>query len=369
MIDVMSACHEPLPPRRSATKQHQATPVSMADLAAHLGLALSTVSDALRGTGRVAETTRQRVRRAADDLGYRPDPLMSAFSRRRKRNAVFRGAVIASILAEPTDPSGILSNEDAEPMGYHLDTFYLSQYPSQSALARVLRQRGIVSVIFPEIAKPILLENDVWKDFIGAYCGPYPGEGCPFDVIRYNAFDTVRMAWARAVNAGYQRIGLLYGHHPAGLSSLDRKSLAAFRECQESASPQLARLSPMIREIPSILEIEEPLREWLALNKPDAVIGGFSALYLALQRTAGNKGVTPPFIAIRGGKTTSPLSNVAGYTVSRAFTERMALRHLDALTRAGARSQGQSRVNLVIEPSWMPGASWPEPASSEPERT
>lgn len=40
----------------------------------HAGVSASTVSLALNGTGRISEATRTRVKQAADELGYRPDP-------------------------------------------------------------------------------------------------------------------------------------------------------------------------------------------------------------------------------------------------------------------------------------------------------
>ncbi|MCF2904983.1 substrate-binding domain-containing protein [Octadecabacter sp. CECT 8868] len=48
-------------------------PVSLKVLAAHLGLTVPTVSRALNGYADISPATRERVRRAADELGYRPN--------------------------------------------------------------------------------------------------------------------------------------------------------------------------------------------------------------------------------------------------------------------------------------------------------
>ncbi len=48
-------------------------PTSLKALAAHLGLTVSTVSRALNGYSDISPVTRERVRRAADELGYRPN--------------------------------------------------------------------------------------------------------------------------------------------------------------------------------------------------------------------------------------------------------------------------------------------------------
>ena len=47
--------------------------VTLVELAAQLGLSKTTVADALAGSGRVATSTQERVRRAADRAGYAPN--------------------------------------------------------------------------------------------------------------------------------------------------------------------------------------------------------------------------------------------------------------------------------------------------------
>ncbi|AUY53568.1 LacI family DNA-binding transcriptional regulator [Streptomyces sp. CB01881] len=48
-------------------------PVTLLDVARAAGVSKSTASDALQGSGRVAEATRERVQAAARELGYRPN--------------------------------------------------------------------------------------------------------------------------------------------------------------------------------------------------------------------------------------------------------------------------------------------------------
>ena len=62
----------------------------MKDVAAVAGVHQTTVSLALRNDSRLSEATRQRVRRIADEMNYRPHPLVSALvtlrrSRKRRR--------------------------------------------------------------------------------------------------------------------------------------------------------------------------------------------------------------------------------------------------------------------------------------------
>src|SRR5580765_3310228 len=53
----------------------RARPVTLADVAKQAGVSRSTASEALGGRGRMADRTREAVREAARDLGYRPNAL------------------------------------------------------------------------------------------------------------------------------------------------------------------------------------------------------------------------------------------------------------------------------------------------------
>ena len=55
--------------------------VTINDVAQHLGIAKGTVSRALNGYGDVSETLRQRVRAAAQELGYKPSSLARRLTR------------------------------------------------------------------------------------------------------------------------------------------------------------------------------------------------------------------------------------------------------------------------------------------------
>jgi DNA-binding LacI/PurR family transcriptional regulator len=75
-------------PKRSAKAPASRVPgkrVKIQDVAASTGVSLSTVSAVLNGNGRVGEKTRQRIQRAIERLGYRPDLYASNLARRETR--------------------------------------------------------------------------------------------------------------------------------------------------------------------------------------------------------------------------------------------------------------------------------------------
>lgn len=76
---------------------------SLRELARSLGLSHTTVSEALRDSPRVKASTRERVLKAAREVGYRHNPLAGALmsEMRRSRSGTFRGVIAVIDLDGP----------------------------------------------------------------------------------------------------------------------------------------------------------------------------------------------------------------------------------------------------------------------------
>ena len=57
--------------------------ITLRDIAKELGVSHVTVSLALRNHPRISEATRERVQKKAEQMGYHPDPMLSALSHYR----------------------------------------------------------------------------------------------------------------------------------------------------------------------------------------------------------------------------------------------------------------------------------------------
>ncbi len=64
-------------------------PATIRDVAARAGVAPSTVSKALGGSGAVSEETLRRIQRAVKDLGYQPNARARSFATRASRQVMF----------------------------------------------------------------------------------------------------------------------------------------------------------------------------------------------------------------------------------------------------------------------------------------
>lgn len=89
--------------------------ITLLDVAAKAGVSKMTVSKVLRNAGSISAETRQRVRQAADDLGYLPNSLAGSLSSRRNK-------LVAVIIPSISDIvfSEVLSgmNTVLRPMGF-----------------------------------------------------------------------------------------------------------------------------------------------------------------------------------------------------------------------------------------------------------
>jgi len=336
--------------------------VSLQELADRVGVSRSTVSLALRDKGRISEALRQRVKAVAKEMGYWPDPVMSAFSRRRWRGQpASSGSVIAVLRQSRTSQHWRSDLEQAAlQYGYRADEFVLDEYASERGLADILHLRGIAGILVLEQTPPVPLEVDIWKEFRGVYCGPYPGDEideCPFDVVRNDPFDAVAIAWRRAVAAGYRRIGLLLLTLAATPNSLEEKALAAYRYHQRAAKRPAARLEPFVRAFGQRFDPVGSVGKWFEEQRPDLVIA--SNVPFLGWITAGGRRIPEDvgFICLRA-KPEHP--EVAGFQPDTESIARAGLKHLhDLIQHPDQATRGLSGA-LILHPRWIPGPSFPE---------
>lgn len=134
--------------------------VSLRDIAKRIGVSHVTVSLALRDHSRISLVVRQKIRQAAEEMGYRPDPMLSALANYRKgKSAAPITATIAWINAWD-DPPALRSHKEfdlywkgaaatAEKFGYRLEEFQLGGHSKPQRLHQILASRGIRGLLLP----------------------------------------------------------------------------------------------------------------------------------------------------------------------------------------------------------------------------
>lgn len=140
----------------------------MRALAGVLGVSLATVSEALRGDKRVSAGTRERVRRAAAEMGYVYNPLAGSVMSGIRRSSLssFRGTVAVVDRESPkarvsgTRAYHQLVKDGAEDaarrLGYQVEFFDAPDAElTIRRLGDTLNSRGITAALFlPMFGKP-----------------------------------------------------------------------------------------------------------------------------------------------------------------------------------------------------------------------
>lgn len=191
----------------------------MRDVAAHLGISHATVSRALRHDSRITETVRLSVIKAANKLGYKRDPKLSALMShvRASKERAFQGTLAwitdhdlelpAELAAHHLFWDG--SYERASELGYKLECFPKTGPADSTRLERIFRARGIQGVILQQFKTPFDLaawEWD-WRRFSTIQNGAYQSVAQLDSVDSDDMWNCLLLLQTLAQH-GYKRIGI-----------------------------------------------------------------------------------------------------------------------------------------------------------------
>lgn len=251
------------------------TSTSIRSLARELDLSPATISDALRGTGRVHPNTVQRVRTAAERAGYRINPLTTALMSdlRRSRATTFRGVLASVEINEPQRvPHGPFPREivngamaRAEALGFRMEEFVIG--PGGLSIKRldsVLRSRGIHAVMLLPAWYPPDLSGLTWSQFAGVYTDCFM-ERPPLHLVCTDHYRSMTELLALLYARGYRRPGLVL--EKGRDERLQLRQSAAFRAFQESHRS--------VGRVPILYTPDyspEKFLPWFKRNRPDVVL-------------------------------------------------------------------------------------------------
>lgn len=248
-------------------------------LAKTLGLSRTTVSDALRGKGRVSPETVERVRECAQKLGYQPNPLIATVlgSINRGRGTGFRGALAVIDIHENSHwPHGPFPRElvcgvkqRAEEMGFSIAEFVVGpEVLPWRRLDAILQSRGISGIIvLPAWANPDLSQID-WSRYAGIYTDVTSTP--ELHSVCSDHYGSMLSLIRQVRRRGYRRPGLII-QRARDLRIGGRQS-AAFCAAQ-NADPEIERVPPLITaEYP---EFGNEFGPWFSRYQPDVLLSHF----------------------------------------------------------------------------------------------
>ena len=228
-------------------------------IAARSGVSIATVSYALRNSPKVRADTRQLVQSLAREMGYRPNPQVTALMTHiRQARGVSESVPLAFVWVHATRVESAAdtfaqetlsgARERAVRFGYRLEEFWLrDRGMTPGRLSRILGARGIEGVVFSPVwdVDSVSLPGWEWDRFAHAAIGYAPWKP---EVPRaaQHAYAAMQLMLERLRARGFSRPAFFAEttfeartqhtssaafllHHPAGLAEGGRLRLEASR--------------------------------------------------------------------------------------------------------------------------------------------
>ena len=333
-------------------------PPTMQDVAKAAGVARSTVSLALRNDRSIPPVTRSRIFAAAEKLGYKTNPLVSALMtslhHRRSQN---KHLVLAYVTTDPEFAPWRSyqmfielqqgAAKRADELGYKLEEFALrSPGMTPQRYANMLQARGILGLL---IAPLPLGEHKIELDFTHfAVVGIDMSVGEPsIERVSNDHFQSALLAVRECQALGYRRIGFVISRQLS--ERLDQRWISACHLAQ-SEMPKNQRVKPLMPA--GTDDILPALPDWYTQEKPDVVI-------MSELNPHGHYPLPPEVGIVSLSLEEQSLGQLAGIYQDNRRQGEVAIEHLVArLERCEFSSDDRSRVQMLAG-KWVAGPTAP----------
>ncbi len=335
----------------------------MRDVAARAGVHQTTVSLALRDHPSISAATRRRIREVAEQLGYRPNPLLSAFNLHRIASHPAKGApTVAMIFDAQMDPRApghayarlLLdgARSAAAERGYRVEPFVLNEGGlHERRLARVLATRGITAVVFSTLglhSKPLELD---WPRLSAVKIESLQVRPA-LNAVSADQWQAARLGLRRLRALGYRRVGLAVARE-------DEQRLGEpFRTgvlVEQASMPERDRVASLVFNRPDP-NLRHVLAQWVREQRVDAVMSNWNNM-VELLRGAGLR--VPEDVGVASLDLPSAGTELAGVEQNHRLVGRRAVRQV--LMQLQAHQLGLPEMASVtfVPGCWREGASAP----------
>lgn len=252
---------------------------NLRDVAKAAKVSVATVSLALRNHPSISESTRKKILKVANQLGYQPNPrvaeLMNHIRHGRHLDGLTECLALywADVGHDEVKQTSYLSDFESEARkslsdkGFGLECFYQNPEVSPERLQQILKARGIRGIILaPLMHTPRMQLDWDWHYFSIMITGSALWQP-DFNRVQFHHFSEMVTMLHHLQEAGKSRIGLVVD------SDLDNRSQHAitggfWAGLQNNIPKREAFFDPRI-------ESQQGLSRWLRSYKPDCVIIGY----------------------------------------------------------------------------------------------
>lgn len=338
---------------------------TMRDIAKLANVSSVTVSLALRKHASIPQSTRERIEGIARQIGYRPDPALSALMvyRRWAKPSGYQGTIawINTFRLHPEWAYGGLpfslylkgAQERCTELGYQLEEFRLADLNmSFGRLSKILYSRNIQGLILPPQEQHQAHISNLsfdWDRFSAIALG-FTLARPQLHVVTNAQYRSARLAVRKLRSLGYRRIGCIIDE--ALNIRTDSNFLAGFLVEQDRFASD-DRI-PIFRMLNGPVPLSE-CRKWYDLHRPDAIFDlSNSADY--------SQRLLQSYSHIKFGIATvhrELLPELAGIRQNSRLIGQVAVDEVVAMILSNKRGIPEIPKRILIEGSWEDGPSAP----------
>lgn len=327
----------------------------------------STVSLALREHPSIPERTRERIRRAAQRLGYQPNPVLGALSRFRRGGERATAPRIAYLVNRSPEMRFhqmlyqqhflIGARQQAEALGYELELLFVAEDHHDSASLeahlRATQTPGIIIGAFEPGFADLALD---WEHYsIVKIDSRHIAPAVP--VVSNDQLQVVRLAFQRLHALGYRRIGLAVGR--ADEDGTDHRHAMGYLIEQSVVAPD-DRIPPLLFPYNcDTSTVSGLLGRWIRRHRVDAVMCNWLNIPELLTE-AGLR--VPDEVACACLCLLEPRPTLAGVVPNLPLIGTNAVSLLATLLRADERGVPETATTTYVQGIWQDGASAPAKA-------
>lgn len=337
--------------------------IRLKDVAERAQLSVSAVSMALKNDPTMAESTIERVKRIAEEMGYSPDPALSALSAYRSRLRVQNKFSVLGLVTNWSKRDGWSSQPQQQEvirgakkraleLGYSLQEFWSHEEGvSPKRFNQILQSRGIRGLILaPFENNDDLLDLD-WTQF-SVVTISRPSQYTLFHHVVQNHYMDMMLCWEKLTERGYKRVGLVVQNE------LDVRWSYQWDAAHIFSQNQRVELEDRI----PVLRVEgehdhEAIRSWIGNYRPEVVI---SRCHHFLEAIKMEDLSIPEDVAYISLNVNEDIEDATGIRHRRDMLGATAVDVLNSLLQRNHKGPNEVSLGTQVDGIWYEGNTLPD---------